>query len=317
MKTDRICIVVPAYNEAGGLAAFVKAMRQTLSGVPRIEWRLLLVDDGSRDATWREISAAAELDARVRGVRFVRNFGKEAAIEAGLRESADADAWVVMDADLQHPPELVPKLIARWRTSAADVVSATKLERQDEGAGLRIAARVFYRVFNGLTRLDLRRASDFKLLSPRVVASYLALPERGKFFRGLTPWLGYREEQVSFEVAERYDGTASRWTLRGLLRYGWSALLSFSGMPLRLIRYLAACMGLLAIALGVQTLWSKFTGQSIEGFTTVILLMLIIGTALLFSLAVIGDYLERIYAELKGRPTYIIDMHTPPHRDTP
>ena len=314
---DRISIVVPAYNEAGGLTAFIDALRQALSEVPRIEWRLLLVDDGSRDTTWREISVAAERDARVRGVRFVRNFGKEAAIEAGLRESADADAWVVMDADLQHPPELVPELIARWRATAVDVVSATKQGRQEEGSGFRIAVRVFYRIFHGLTRLDLRRASDFKLLSRRVVASYLALPERGKFFRGLTPWLGYREEQVSFVVAERFDGTASRWTLRGLLRYGWAALLSFSGMPLHLIRYLAACMGLLAIALGVQTLWSKVAGQSIEGFTTVILLMLIIGSALLFSLAIIGDYLERIYTELKGRPTYIIDVHTLSHRDLP
>lgn len=312
-KTNRVshrptvAIIVPAYNEAASLNTFVTSLRVAMrDGAAGADWHVLFVDDGSKDETWATIRALSAESLDFGGLRFSRNFGKEAAIEAGLEACRGHDACIVIDADLQHPPSLIPVLIATWQADGVAIVSAVKEDRQDEGLLRGLVARVFYRLFHTAAGLDLAHASDFKLVNRRVVDAYLALPERGKFFRGLTRWLGFAESIVPFRVAPRTDGTGSRWSVRGLLRYGWAAVLSFSGVPLRLVRYLAIGMMIFALLLGLQTLAQKLSGHAVEGFTTVILLMLLIGSAILFALGIIGDYMERIYIEAKRRPNYVV-----------
>jgi dolichol-phosphate mannosyltransferase len=302
-----VTIVVPAFNEAANLQSFFRELTSALR-VPdgSFSWKVLLIDDGSSDGTWREILELSANHVNVAGLRFARNFGKEAAIEAGLSAARAADACVVIDADLQHPPSLIPEMVKIWQKGGVDVVSAMKTERPDESAVRRAASRAFYWLFGRAAGLDLRKTSDFKLLSRRSMDAYLALPERAKFFRGLTKWLGHPEALVHFRAAERRDGGPSRWSFTGLVRYGWNTVLSFSGMPLRIVRYVAAGMFVAAVGIGSISLVQKMSGHAVEGFTTVILLLLMIGSAILFALGIIGDYLERIYMEVKGRPSYVI-----------
>lgn len=297
----KVSIVVPVYNEGAHIRSSMAHVEKICedAGIP---YELVLIDDGSRDNSWAEISEMATKNPQVTAVRLSKNFGKEAALCAGL-DNASGDAVLVMDADLQHPPELIPEFVRLWR-EGAEVVEGVKSSRGKESAVYRLCARIFYGVINRATKLDFDNASDFKLLDRKVVEAMKQMPERMTFFRGMSAWVGFERVSVPFDVAERVDGK-SKWSVRRLVSLAVNSVTSYTSAPLHCITLFGVIMFLFAVVLGVQTLYMKVTGRAQDGFTTVILLLLFIGSMIMISLGIIGLYLMKIYHEIKGRPRYL------------
>ena len=261
------------------------------------------MDDGSRDNTWACVQEQANADPHVRGVSFSRNFGKEAAIFAGLAQAEGACAAVI-DCDLQHPPEKLAEMYRLWQ-EGYQVVEGVKVSRGKENPLHTLAAKTFYSAISGATGIDMSRASDFKLLDRRAVDTLLALREKNAFFRALSSWIGFKTARVEFEVQPRMEGT-SKWSLKSLIRYAVTNLAAFSSAPLQIVTFLGVIVFLCSVILGIHSLWQKLTGQALEGFTTVILLILFIGSILMICLGILGYYLAKIYEEIKDRPRYIV-----------
>lgn len=301
-----LSIVLPSYNEEQNIANTARVLSELLAE-NEIEYELVFISDGSRDATFAEIQKAAEADPRVKGVEFSRNFGKEAAIFAGLG-LAGGDAVIVMDCDLQHPPQLIPQMWKLWQ-EGAEVVEGVKLSRGKESMAHRFSAGLFYKIMSRLIRMDMSASSDFKLLDRKVVDVLTALPERNTFFRALSFWAGFRTEKIQYEVQERQFGE-SKWSFWSLMKYAVSNATSFSTLPLQLVTVIGVVFLLFSAVLGIQTFAKFLMGTAVEGFTTVILLILIVGGFLMLSLGIIGLYIARIYEEVKGRPKYIISRVT-------
>lgn len=302
LRTGQLSVVLPAYNEEESvpLAADVIGDLLTQAG---IDHELIFVNDGSRDHTWRAIQEAAARRPQVRGIRFSRNFGKEAAIFAGLAQ-AKGDCCVVLDCDLQHPPEKILEMYRLWQ-QGWQVVEGVKISRGKESPLHTLAAKTFYRFLSGATRIDMSHASDFKLLDRRAVDVLVAMREKNAFFRALSSWIGFDTAQVEFEVQPRAAGQ-SKWSLRSLTRYAVTNLASFSTAPLQIVTILGVLVFLCSLVLGCWSLWQKINGQALEGFTTVILLLLLIGSALMVCLGILGYYIAKIYEEIKDRPRYIV-----------
>ena len=301
-----LSIVLPAYNEEENIANTVKVLSSLLEE-RKIEYELIFISDGSRDATFSEIQKAAAGNPRVRGAEFSRNFGKEPAIFAGL-SMASGDAVIVMDCDLQHPPETIPEMWKLWQ-EGAQVVEGVKQDRGKEGLGYKLSAGLFYKIMSKLIKMDMNASSDFKLLDRKVVDVLLTLPERNTFFRALSFWTGFRRETVYYEVQERQFGQ-SKWSFFSLMKYAIINVTSFSTLPLQMVTMMGLVSILFSLVLFVQTLVKYLSGTAVEGFTTVILLILIIGGFLMLALGIIGHYIARIYEEVKGRPKYIISRVT-------
>ncbi|NLY57965.1 MAG: glycosyltransferase family 2 protein [Gammaproteobacteria bacterium] len=297
-----VSVVIPLFREGEHLARSVASILQVLQSMGET-FELVLVDDGSPDNTWEQITRLREAHAEITGIRLSRNFGKEAALAAGL-DKARGQAVLVMDGDLQHPPALIPQMLHLWR-SGADVVEAVKRSRGRESISSRLRAGLFYRIFTRLTGVDIKGASDFKLMDRRVVDAWQLLRERNLFFRGMNAWLGFNRVQLPFDVAERAEGRSS-WSLLQLLKLAFTAVTSFSSAPLYMMIFMGLVFIALALVIGAQTLYMKFSGLAVDGFTTVILLLLLIGGVLSFGLGLVGVYIARIYEEVKGRPRYII-----------
>jgi dolichol-phosphate mannosyltransferase len=309
--THLITLVVPVFNEAPIIAANL-AQILAAAATDGFTFELLAVDDGSSDASAAEIARAAQGDPRIRLISFTRNFGKEAAIHAGVAEGRGA-AMLVIDCDLQHPPELIPQMLAFWRQGIY-VVEGVKADRGRETLYQGWLARGFYSTFERFTGLDLRGHSDFKLLDRQVVQAYLAFPERQRFFRGIIGWANFPSAQIPFTVADR-SGGVTQWSRLNLLRYAIGNLTSFSSAPLKLVTWVGAASLLFGAAIGVLSLVQKFRGQAVSGFTTVNLLIIIMGGAILLSLGIIGHYVARLYDEVKGRPAYLIKPPQTPRPD--
>ena len=307
-----LSVIIPSFNEESNIRNTVDTLSAVLQR-EHIAYELLFVSDGSKDQTFPLIRSASLQDNRVRGVQFSRNFGKEAAIFAGLR-LAEGDCCVVIDCDLQHPPETIPRMYRLWE-QGYEVVEGIKSSRGREKLSYKLSSGVFYKLLGKLTGVDMSDSSDFKLLDRKVVDVLNSLPERNTFFRALSFWAGFRSTRVEYEVAERKYGQ-SKWSLKGLWKYAVSNITSFSSAPMQLVTGLGILLLILSVVLGVQTLVKYFTHQAVEGFTTVILLLLIIGGVLMMSLGIIGSYISKIYDEVKGRPRYIIgditdNLHIP------
>lgn len=301
-----LSIVLPAYNEEQNIANTVKVLSEILEQ-NKIDYELVFISDGSRDGTYAEIVKAAAENPRVKGAEFSRNFGKEAGIFAGLK-LASGDAVIVMDCDLQHPPQLIPQMWKLWQ-NGVEVVEGVKSDRGKESLGYKLSAGLFYRIMSKLIKIDMSASSDFKLLDRKVVDVLLGLPERNTFFRALSFWAGFRTESLPYEVQERQFGK-SKWSFWSLMKYAISNVTSFSTLPLQLVTVLGMISILFSVVLAIQTLVRFLMGNSLGGFTTVILLILIIGGFLMLSLGIIGHYIARIYEEVKGRPKYIISKVT-------
>lgn len=297
-----VTVVIPVYCEAGTLASLVDALADEFETTD-FDFEVVIVDDGSTDRTWDVLREIVERRSEVTGIRLSRRFGKEAALAAGL-EAAGGDAVAIMDGDLQHPPSLLPVMLEVWKQGDAEVVEAVRARRGRESAMTRFSAEGFYALMSWLSGTNLRHSTDFKVLDRSVVERWRQLGERNLFFRGMVDWLGFETVQVPFEVPDRTKGE-SGWSFVSRLRLALTAVTSFSSFPLRLLTLGGLIFLALSALLGLQTLVRWLSGEALSGFTTVILLNLIIGGAVIFGLGVIGEYVARIYEEVKGRPRFV------------
>ena len=302
-KKEFVSVVIPVYREGSQLRHVLAAVRTALA-TSDVDYEIVVVDDGSPDNTWEVISEEVTTSTVLRAVRLSRNFGKESALCAGL-ELARGDAVVVMDGDGQHPPSLLPEMIALWRDTGADIVEAMKVTRGKETFFGKLSAALFYLIWNKLSGYELKGASDFKLLNRRTVAAWLQMEERNLFFRGMTAWLGFTRVQIPFQVAGRVGGQ-SGWSFLKRLGLALNGISAFSSLPLQFVTFAGMIFLLFSVIFGGYTLALQFAGRSVTGFATVILLLLIIGSLLMIGLGIVGEYLARIYEEVKRRPRYVI-----------
>lgn len=296
-----LSVVIPAFNEQENIPVTAERMKEILS--PITEYELIFVDDGSKDNTWQIIKELSEKDTSVKGLHFSRNFGKEGAIFAGLK-AASGDCVAVIDCDLQHPPELLPEMLDAWN-NGAEVVEAVKASRGKEGIIYKLFAKTFYRMMKNSANVDLDGASDYKLMDRKVVDALNDMPERLTFFRALSCWVGFRTEKIEFDVAPRNAGK-TKWSFRKLFRYALSSITSFTNVPMQIITVSGILFFIFALILGIQTIVNFCSGNAADGFSTVILLILIVGSILMLGIGIIGYYLSKIYEEIKCRPRYIV-----------
>ncbi len=303
-STALISVVIPVLNEAQGVQPLLARLVPELDRL-RLDWEIVFVDDGSVDNTLELIRAARHSEPRIKAVSFSRNFGKEIAIAAGLRY-ARGDAVVIMDADLQHPPEMIDQFVAKWR-AGFQVVYGERLDRASEGAVRRVFSEAFYKTFNALSKCDIPQgAGDFRLLDRRAVDAMNALDEKSRFNKGLFSWIGFRSVGVPYAVADRVHGP-SRWSFRSLLRFALDGLTSFSTLPLRVWSLLGLALSLTAFASALVVLVRTLVyGADVPGFPSLIISVMIFAGVQLISLGVLGEYLGRVYEEVKARPLFVV-----------
>ena len=303
LRQPLVSVVIPVFREGAHLPIFLAAVRSSLSQC-NLPYELVLVDDGSPDNTWQVITAEAKTSDALRALRLSRNFGKESALCAGL-EHARGNAVIIMDADGQHPPSLIPDMVRLWQSSGADIVEAVKRRRGRESLASKLGAQLFYFILNRLSGFHFKGASDFKLMNRKAVDAWREMHERNVFFRGMTVWMGFNTVQIPFEVVPRSAGY-STWSILKRLKLALIGITAFSSFPLHIVTFAGVVFLGLSVLLGLETLYLKLAGRAVSGFATVILLELIIGSLLMISLGIIGEYLARIYEEVKGRPRYLI-----------
>lgn len=303
IRSPFVSIVMPVYREGGHIASMLAEVKHVMDGAGA-DFEFVLIDDGSPDDTWQVLTQQSKIFPMMRAVRLSRNFGKESALCAGL-ELANGEAVIVMDSDGQHPPAILSEMIRIWRDTDIDIVDGIKATRGNETIINKLGARLFYSVWNKLSGFQLTAASDFKLLDRRAVNAYLEMDERSVFFRGMTAWLGFKRATVPFEVAGRSSG-ASGWSMIRLFRLALTGITAFSALPLQVVTLAGVVFMLFAIVFGAQTLYVWLAGHAVSGFATIIFLLLIIGSLLMISLGIIGEYVARIYEEIKHRPRFVI-----------
>jgi dolichol-phosphate mannosyltransferase len=296
-----LSVVAPVFNEEKVLAEFHRRVAAALEGV---EYELILVDDGSSDGSPGILRELAGADPRVRVIALSRNFGHQAALSAGLDHArGDAVAW--LDSDLQDPPELLREMVERWR-EGSEVVYAVRRSREGEGRFKLASASSFYRVFSRLARMDPDATSgDFRLLDRRAVEVLKAMPERNRFLRGMTVWVGFTQTAVPYDRDARHAGE-TKFTLRRMLRFSIDAITSFSNVPLQLATLLGFTFSIIAF-LGIPVaIGFRIAGEFVPGVATILLVVLMLGGIQLITLGIVGEYIGRIYEEVKGRPLYVV-----------
>ena len=311
----RLTVVVPAYNESAVLAAFHERLSKVLDQLP-LQADVLYVDDGSRDDTWSIMQSLTASYPRAGALKLSRNFGKEAALTAGL-DHVDADAAVVIDADLQDPPELIPQMVEQWQ-AGYDVVYATRSARAGETGFKRFTAAAFYRTMETLSDVAVPRdTGDFRLLSRRALAALAQLRERQRFMKGLFAWIGYRQTSIKYMRDPRLAG-ATKWNYWRLTQFAIEGITSFSSAPLKLATWTGLAAALLAFLLGLKVLLKAMLhGDPVAGYPSLMVVVLFLGGIQLLALGVIGEYIGRNYTESKQRPLYFIEEERlPAARDT-
>ena len=300
-----MAVVIPAYNEEQCVREADERIRSLLQK-EGINYQIIFVDDGSSDQTFSIIKALSEENDNVIGVRFSRNFGKESAIYAGIAKAneIEADCTVVIDCDLQHPPEKMVEMYHLWQ-KGFDVVEGVKKDRGDESALYKLAAKIFYDLMSDATKIDMQRASDYKLLDRKAMVTLLNIQEKNSFFRALSSWIGFRSTQLEYEVQSRERGQ-SKWSIRSLIRYAISNIASFTAAPMQVVTVLGILVCVISVIFSVISLTQKIMGRAMEGFTTVIILQLLTSSIIMISIGIIGYYISKIYEEVKNRPRYIV-----------
>lgn len=299
---SRLSVVLPAYNEELMVAKTCRVLKEILDNAG-IDYELVLVNDGSKDHTWEEIVKAGKKDKNVLGVHFSRNFGKEAAVFAGLAQ-ATGDVIAVMDCDLQHPPQTLVEMYHLWE-EGYEVIEGVKTSRGKESGFHKKSAEFFYGIMSKVTKVDMQNASDFKMMDRKAVNSILSMPERNMFFRATSSWVGYKTTHVKFEVQEREAGE-SKWSTWSLIKYAFTNIVAFTTLPLQFVTVGGALCFLCSMLLIVYSLVQYFRGYAVAGYTTTMIVLLLIGSAIMMSLGIIGYYIAKIYEEVKRRPRYII-----------
>ncbi|MDO4618013.1 MAG: glycosyltransferase family 2 protein [Clostridia bacterium] len=301
-----VSVIIPAFNEEQVIEKTADTIGTILKNAD-IHYELIFVDDGSKDKTWEIISGLSMGAPRIRGIRFSRNFGKEAAIMAGLAE-AKGDCSVVIDCDLQHPPEKIVEMYRLWE-QGYEIVEGVKSDRGNESVGYSIGAKLFYKVISKAAHVDLEDTSDFKLLDKKAVLTLVNLRERNAFFRAMTSWIGFKTTKVEYEVMPRAAGE-TKWNKFSLIKYAISNVSSFTTAPMQIVTILGFITMVISLIFGIVSLVQKIMGVALEGFTTVILLQLLTSSIIMMSLGVIGYYISRMYEEIKARPKYIVSERT-------
>jgi dolichol-phosphate mannosyltransferase len=296
-----VSVVAPMHDEAPTVARFHERVAAAMEGE---DWELVVVDDGSGDGTHDALVALAASDDRLRVVRLSRSFGHQAALTAGL-EHARGDAVIMLDGDLQDPPEVIPAMLARWR-DGAEVVYAVREQRPGETPFKLVTARWFYRLFRGLTEVDLvPESGDFRLMDRRALAALLAMPERNRFLRGMTVWVGFTQTAVPFAREARSAGR-TKYTLSRMLRFAFDAITSFSNRPLQFATLLGFVFSLLAFLCIPLTIVARYANIYERGVPSTIVVVLLLGGIQLITVGIIGEYVGRIYDEVKHRPLYVV-----------
>lgn len=300
-----LSVVLPVYNEEQNIERAYQAIKEILAP-KEIEFELVFVNDGSKDHSFEIIQKLTRevRDAKIIGVSFSRNFGKEAAIFSGL-EHATGDVCVVMDCDLQHPPETLVEMYELWK-QGFEIIEGVKRSRGKENLLYKGFAKLFYALISKATGIEMYHSSDFKMLDRKVVDEYIRLSERNIFFRALSSWLGFKSTVVEFDVKERQAGV-TKWSIKSLVKYAMGSITAFTTAPMQLITITGFLFFIFAVIVGIQSLIKWASGHALEGFTTVILLLLITGSLIMMSLGIIGYYLAKIYDEIKARPRCIVE----------
>ena len=305
-----LSVVVPVYNEAQGLLAFHRRLLAVLEDLKTV-FEIVYVDDGSKDRSLQILKQLHATDSRVSVTRFSRNFGKEQAMTAGLRAARGA-AVVIIDADLQHPPEAIPAMLEEWRSTGADLVNMRRRSRRAESWLKRTAVQWFYRVINRLSDVPIPTdVGDFRLLSRRAVDALNRLEERNRFMKGLFAWIGFRQATLDYDVDERFAGQ-SKWRFRQLRNFAVEGVVAFSIMPLRLASYVGMLSALAAFAYGLFVfVKALLLGDPVPGYPTLIVTVLFLGGLQLMATGIVGEYLGRLCVENKRRPLYLIEEYAP------
>lgn len=307
MMQPTISIVVPVYNEEEVLPELYRRISQVMDAADN-SWELILVNDGSRDKSAEVIHSLNEQDPRVKGVSFSRNFGFQEAVTAGLAHAA-GQAIILSDADLQDPPEVIPQMIAKWE-EGFDVVYGIRISREGETWFKKFTAKAFYRIIYRITSVNIPLdTGDFRLMDRRVVDAIMRMSERNRFLRGMVPWVGYRQVGIEYQRQARFAGESKFNSIRQMLPFAVDAITSFSYFPLQLATYLGFLMAALSalMILAVVGLRLFGPGDPLLGQATTLVAVLFLGGVQLISLGIIGEYLGRIYDEVKGRPLYLVD----------
>lgn len=308
--SNLISIIIPAFNEQDMLPVAYEEIKKVLSGNSETvsgidaEHEFIFVDDGSSDNTFETIQNLVNSgNDDIRGISFSRNFGKESAIFAGLKE-AKGDCCIVMDCDLQHPASVIPEMYRLWK-EGYEIVEGVKSSRGKESLLHKAMAKMFYSIISRCANIDLADASDFVLLDRKAVDALVEMPESAPFFRGLSRWIGYKSVKIPFDVAERSIGK-TKWSTKGLIKYAIHNITIFSASPLQLVTVMGVIFIIASLFIGGEALFTYITGSALGGFTTVIILILLSSGIIMISLGIIGIYLSQIYDEVKDRPRYII-----------
>ncbi|MBD8032566.1 glycosyltransferase family 2 protein [Solibacillus merdavium] len=296
-----LSIILPAYNEEENINLSYNVISELMYN-NSIDYELVYINDGSKDNTWDRIEEISR-DDKVLAINFSRNFGKEAAIEAGLK-MCNGDCAVVLDCDLQHPPDMIISMYRLWEVGY-EVIEGVKVSRGKESFVYKLFSKIFYSSISKVTKFKMDKSSDFKLLDRKVINELNQLPEKNRFFRALSYWVGFKQATVEFEVQERVNGE-SKWSFGSLIKYAISNITSFTSAPLHLVSLIGVIYLIFATLLGGYSLISYFTGNSLEGFTTIILLLLLVGGTITLSIGILGIYINKIFEEIKSRPSYII-----------
>jgi dolichol-phosphate mannosyltransferase len=307
MAEPELSVVIPAFNEQDNVQPMYERLVAALEGeVDGLE--IVFVDDGSRDKTWSTLSELAAADPRVVALRFARNFGHQAALTAGV-DAARGEAVVIIDADLQDPPEVIPELVARWR-EGYEVVYAQREAREGETWFKRVTAAMFYRLLRSITNVDIPvDTGDFRLMGPKALAAFRALPERNRFIRGLVSWIGFEQTAVRYQRHARLAGD-TKYPLRKMARFALDGITSFSFLPLRLATWVGFFVSVLAFLYIVVVIVLKVLGINWPGYTSIMASILFIGGVQLIMIGILGEYLARIFDEVKRRPLYLVAQRT-------
>ncbi len=298
-----IDIIIPVYNEQENIGTLVHALEQVMSALP-YSYKMILVDDGSKDKTLEVIKVLAQANANIHYISFSRNFGHQNALKAGLDKST-ADCAVSLDGDMQHPPELIPELINKWQ-EGYDVVYTIRKETDNEGLVKKATSSWFYRLMNKMADLEMEEGTaDFRLVTQRVVNVLRDLSENELFFRGLVKWLGFSQIGIEYVPNERMAGK-SKYTLKKMIRFGLQGITSFSTKPLYIAAYLGFAFSFISLLFLPYALYSHFIGHDVRGWTSMILTIAFFGGLQLSILGIIGLYLGKVFMQVKQRPLYIV-----------
>jgi glycosyltransferase involved in cell wall biosynthesis len=300
-----VSLVVPFYNEGKGVEVFLEAITATLADIEATTFEIICVEDGSKDDTLTRLLTAARIDPRIKVIELSRNFGKEAALTAGL-DAATGDAVIPMDADLQDPPELIARMIEKWRLGA-DVVLARRVDRTGDSLVKRGTANLFYKIHNHVSHLEIpANVGDFRLMNRASVDALKRLPERQRFMKGMFAWIGFRTEVIDYTRQPRATGT-SKFTGWKLWNFALEGFTSFSTAPLRIWTYIGACSALLTfIYLVFIVTRTLLYGVDVPGYASLLVTILFFGSLQLLSVGILGEYIGRIYTESKQRPVYVV-----------